>query len=55
MIMGARYKKIFTTIAPYFLSVVKRLQEPPKPLKRTLESQKIFSKKIYYVVDGSGM
>ncbi len=51
MIMGARYKKIFTTIAPYLLSVVKRSQGSPKPLKRTLESQKVFSKKIYYVVE----
>ena len=45
MIMGARYEEIFTTMAPYFLSVVKRLQEPPKPLKRTLEPPKSFFKK----------
>ena len=51
MIMGARYEEIFTTMAPYFLSVVKRLQGPPKPLKRTLEPPKVFSKKIYYVVE----
>ena len=38
-------------MAPYFLSVVKRLQGPPKPLTRTLESKKVFSKKIYYVVE----